>query len=336
MRVLIYGGGAVGLGLGSCLIKGGASVELVARAATVAALKRGGLVRRGIFGRFRAAPELFGAYESLAEIAAGASAAPGSESPSQGYDYVLVCVKSFDSAAAAEDLARHQGLLAPAGRIVLCQNGWGNAEEFCRCFPPERVYSARVITGFSHPAPHEVAVTVHADAIHVGSLFGEPAACVRDLCRAVAAGDIPCATTDQIGKDLWAKMLYNCALNPLGAILRVPYGRLGQSPASRYLMERIVEEVYQVMTASSWQTHWPGPAGFLEAFYGQQLPATAAHESSMLQDILARRRTEIDALNGQVVVLAGRRALEVPFNRTVCELIRFQEQEYLVNGGGDG
>lgn len=318
MRVLIYGGGAVGLGLGSCLLQAGESVAFVARPATAQALRERGLVRTGIFGDFRAGAGEFAAVESLGELPAGE------------FDFVLVCVKSFDSAATAAALAAHPGVRESAAPLVLCQNGWGNAQEFARYFPAERIYNARVITGFARPSPNEVAVTVHADAIHVGSLFRPEAfACVAGLCAAIAAGGIGCQTTREIGADLWAKMLYNCCLNPLGAVLGVPYGKLGESPASRALMEEIAAEVYRVMAAEGWRTHWPDVAGFLAAFYAQQLPATAAHESSMLQDLHARRRTEIDALNGQVVALACRHGLAVPFNRAMCDLIRFQEHQYL-------
>lgn len=314
MRVLIYGGGAVGLGLGSCLLAAGEQVDVLARAGTVAALNREGLRRRGIFGDFHAPAGAFAAASALDQL------------PQGPYDYVLVCVKSFDSAFAAAELAARPGLLTSVGLLLLCQNGWGNADLFCRYFPPDRVFNARVITGFTRPAPNEVAVTVHADAVHAGSLFNASPLAAHALCGRLSAGGIPAETTPAIGRDLWAKMLYNCCLNPLGAILRVPYGQLGQSESTRYLMEQIACEVFQVMTGAGWQTHWPDVAGFLEAFYARQLPATAAHESSMLQDILAGRRTEIDALNGQVVALAAQQALPVPYNRTACELIRFQEQ----------
>ena len=318
MRVLVYGGGAVGLGLGSCLLKAGTDVAFVARADTVKALRERGLIRTGIFGDFRAGPGELAAVESIEQLPAGT------------FDFVLVCVKSFDSAATAAMLAAGGPVLGGSGPIVLCQNGWGNAQEFVRHFPAERVHNARVITGFARPAPNEVAITVHADAIHVGSLFHpEAVAGVERLCAAITAGGIGCESTRAIGADLWAKMLYNCCLNPLGAVLGVPYGKLGLSAASRAVMEEIAAEVYRVMAAAGWRTHWADVRGFLEAFYARQLPATAAHESSMLQDLRARRHTEIDALNAQVVALADRHGLSVPVNRTMCELIRFKEQQYL-------
>ena len=69
-KVLIYGAGAVGLGIGSCLLRAGVSVDFIAREETVNALKSDGLVRSGIFGEHSAAAESFGAFASLDELIA--------------------------------------------------------------------------------------------------------------------------------------------------------------------------------------------------------------------------------------------------------------------------
>jgi 2-dehydropantoate 2-reductase len=313
MRVLIYGAGAVGLGLASCLLKSQAEVCLIARADTVSALRQGGLTRSGIFGMFHAELKTFSSYESLNEIDV------------THFDYILVCTKSFDSATAAEDLSRHPEFFAQNTKIVLCQNGWGNAEKFVIHFPKEGIYSARVITGFTRHKPNEVEITVHADAIHIGSLFGSDVACMRPLAKAIAEGGIPCITVPDIGKDLWAKMLYNCALNPLGAILDVPYGVLAQNPYSRDLMNRIIEEVFAVMTATGFQTRWQSADGFLKVFYEKLVPDTAGHKSSTLQDIAAGKKTEIDALTGAVLALADKHRIEVPYCRAVYAIIKFVE-----------
>ena len=313
MDILIYGGGAVGLGIASCLVRPENRVDIIARPETVAALQEAGLVRTGIFGDARAAPARFGCFTTLDQVSG------------EPYGYVLVCTKSFDSASAAQDLAEHRDEIGRNARLVLFQNGWGNAEFFRAHFDERKVYNARVITGFRRPRPNEVVITVHADAIHIGSLFSADVWLIEHLCRAIHEGGIPCETTDAIAKDLWAKMLYNCALNPLGAILGVPYGALAEQPSTRTLMDRIAEEVFAVMTAAGYETHWRKPAEFLDAFYDRLVPDTAEHESSMLQDIAAGKRTEIDALNGAVIALAQEHGLATPYNCAVHHLIKFLE-----------
>ncbi len=313
MQILIYGGGAVGLGIASCLIRPVHRVEIIARADTVAALKQNGLIRTGIFGRVHARPDEFVCRESLAE---------GDRSE---FDFVLVCTKSFDSAAAARDLAEHDDRLGSRACLVLFQNGWGNAETFCEHFDRDRIYNARVITGFRRPRPNEVEVTVHADAIRMGSLFAPDPSVVQPLAQAIREGGIPCEVTDAVERDLWAKMLYNCALNPLGAILHVPYGALADEGSTRLLMSQIVGEVFAVMSAACYRTHWQRPEDFLQVFYEKLVPDTAEHRSSMLQDVSAGKRTEIEALTGAVLKLAKRYDIEVPYNRAIYNLIRFIE-----------
>jgi len=313
MRALIYGGGAVGLGIASCLLKSGCQVIIIAREETVSHLRQDGLVRTGIFGDHYAEPAAFSCYSSLNEV------------QTQVYDYILVCTKSFDSLEAARDLSAHKSLFGQETKIVLFQNGWGNAEVFLSFFGKEQVYSARVITGFHRPKNNEVTVTVHADAIHIGSLFGCDSLCLKSLSDAIANGDIPCETTNEIGKDLWAKMLYNCALNPLGAILDVPYGVLAEREFSRTIMNGIVDEAFKAMRAAGYQTHWRCPKDFLEVFYGKLVPDTAEHKSSTLQDLAAKKKTEIDALNGAVIKLAEKQKIHVPYNSVVYNIVKFIE-----------
>jgi len=317
MVVMVYGAGAVGLGLGSCLLSAGAEVDFITRETTVSALRKHGLLRTGIFGEYLAGADEFGMYSSLKEV------------PPRDYDYVLICVKSFDTLTCARDLSTHPGLSGGRARIVLSQNGWGNAETFASFFENERIYNARVITGFEMPNRHTVSVTVHADSIHIGSLYGADLSCVEPLCEYITKGGIPCETTNEIEKDLWAKMLYNCSLNPLGAILDCPYGALAENPFSRSVMDLIVREVFAVMSAAGFKTHFERPEAFLDAFYNKLVPDTAEHRSSTLQDIQAGRRTEIDALNGAVLRLADEHGLDVPYNRAAFNLVKFLEAKRL-------
>ena len=313
MRVLIYGGGAVGLGIASCLIKAGQDVVILTRPESVRRLRQEGLFRTGIFGDAFADGHSFTTISTLAEL-------PGGQ-----VDTILVCTKSFDTAAAAQDLDTHRPRLGQPGSAVLFQNGWGNAEIFSRYFDRETVYNASVITGFTRPAPNRVEVTVHAHAIHVGSLYTRNVEPVAPLCRAITAGDIPCQAVTEMEKDLWAKMLFNCPLNPLGAVLGVPYGALGASDHTREIMARIIREIFGVMQAGGYATYWADPDEYLAHFFDELIPRTAGHYASTLQDLRAGKRTEIDALNGAIVRLGAKYGLAVPANELVYRLIKFLE-----------
>jgi len=318
MNILLYGAGAVGLGLASCLLKSGHRVDLLARSDTVDALRKHGLLRTGLFGEHHTGADRFAAASFMIEY------------PERDYDFILVCTKSFDSDDVAQDLSAVQYIKNSDVPIMLCQNGWGNAEIFARYFPKSRIKSGRVITGFKRPQLHEVEITVHADTIQLGTLFGGDIDNLYPLAEAIDAGGIPCGVTSTIGRDLWAKMLYNCMLNGLSTLFDVPYGHLGESQHTRELMSQIAQEVFVVMQAAGYDTHWNSADGYIQAFYQHQLPPTYKHIPSMLQDIRAGKRTEIDALNGAVVQLGEQHGIPVPYNTMVYSSVKFLEKRELL------
>ena len=307
---VIVGAGGVGLALGTCLHASGQPVELVVRSDEAAsALRAQGFARSGLFGDVTVPAPALRIRRSLAELAGSAP------------DYLLICTKT----TAVDEVARALGdvwhALEAEPIVVLFLNGWGSAERFAARIPRDRIYNARVITGFTRVSTTQVTVTVHADAIHLGSLFGEPASRVAPLARSIDAGGLPCRTTDRIEADLLAKLLYNCLLNPLGALLGVPYGRLGEAPETRSLMEAIAREIFRVLDAAGRRTHWPDAEAYLDTFYRELLPPTARHFSSMLQDLEAGRPTEIDALCGAVVRLAACHGTEAPLCAALTTLV---------------
>jgi 2-dehydropantoate 2-reductase len=311
MKTGIVGAGAVGLALGSCLHEVGQPPLFVIRGGTEPhPLETHGLRRTGLFGEVAVAPEELKVCRSIGDLV------------KHELDFLLICTKTTASAALARELGAIWSELPRKPLLVICQNGWGTAELFAEKVPRDRIANARIITGFRRSGGHCVEVTVHADAIHVGSLFDSETEDISQLCSAISRGGIPCKPSTRIEADLWAKLLYNCLLNPLGALANVPYGRLGEEAETRALMENLAREIFDVLRASGFETHWPNADRYLESFYGELLPATAAHESSMLQDVRAGRRTEIDALCGAVVKLGQRHGVPTPVNHALTVLIR--------------
>jgi 2-dehydropantoate 2-reductase len=301
----------VGLGLASCLLAAGETLHLHGRRRDATdALRRLGLSRSGIFGCHEAPPGSFSASSSSDDLV---SFAP---------DVLLVCIKAPDLDRAAEELARTWPQLPGAPPLVLCVNGWGAAQRVARGVPEGRIFNATVTTGFHRDGDAGVEVTVHGDELHVGSLYGTPTDELAPLCAALTRGGLPSALAADMEAQLWAKLLYNCALNPLAALLGVPYGALAENPASRQVLEAVVEEIFAVLQASGRRTRWPSAASYLAFFFAELLPPTRAHESSMLQDLRAGRPTEIDALSGAIVELGREAGAPTPVNAALATLIR--------------
>lgn len=314
MQVAIIGAGAVGLAVGSCLLEAGERVCFVARGGAAADLRRRGLRRTGIFGVAVAGPEAFEVVESVGALAGHA------------LDLVLVCTKTTASREVAGALAAVWGELPGSPRVVVVHNGWGSAEIFAEHLPRERVYSARVITGFRRTGPATSDITVHAEPVQLGSLFDGDLRAMGPLAEALGRGGLPCEVSADIARDLWSKVIYNCALNPLGALYGVPYGVLAEDAVTRSILETVVDETFRVIAAAGYETHWSSAADYLRDFYAHILPPTASHESSMLLDLRAGRRTEIDAQCGAVAALGARHGVAAPINAALTELIRAAEK----------
>ncbi|MEJ5362069.1 MAG: 2-dehydropantoate 2-reductase [Spirochaetota bacterium] len=315
MNILIYGGGAVGLGLARSFITAGNDVTIIDVEPTVGALKEKGIVQTGVLGSYTIAPEQFAVYDSLSAV------------EHKTFDYICVCIKSYMSQTIAQVLKQHENKSGNCP-IILFQNGWGNAEAFIQYFDKSRIFNARVMTGYIKPALYHVDITVHADAIHIGSLYGGDNKKLLSLASALTKGGMPAEVVDDIAKDIWAKMLYNCALNPLGALFNVPYGELGKSEYTKAIMDDIFFEIFETMHTAGYSTHYSSAEEYINVFYSKLLPSTGEHRSSMLQDIQAKRQTEIDALNGAVVTLAKQHGVQTPVNEVITWLIKFIEEGY--------
>lgn len=314
MKTVIVGAGGVGLALASCLHASGHALHLIVRDdGREHPIEAEGITRRGLLGTRRVPRE---AIRVSRDLRALADTAP---------DHLLVCTKTTAIPELAASLGEVWPSLGSEPAVLLCQNGWGSAERFAARMPRDRVFNARIITGFNRVSACEVDVTVHAEAIHVGSLFGESVERVRLLAEAIDHGGIPCRTSDCIEADLLGKLLYNCLLNPLGALVGVAYGELGKSSETRHVMESVAEEIFAVLAAAGRRTHWSGADEYLELFYRELLPATALHPSSMLQDLSAGRPTEIDALNGAVLRMGAAHDVAAPVNAALTRLIHAAE-----------
>lgn len=319
-RVLIAGAGALGGVFGAFLANAGHLVALLGRPAVLDAVRRRGLAVTGLWGEHRA--------DGL-----DLAATPGDLSGT--FPIVLVTVKSYATAEVARAVAP---LLAPDGVMVSLQNGLGNVEAVADAVGEGRAGGARVIFGAEVTAPGRVAVTVYADPVLVGSPYAaaHPALAdrLRSLVDALGRTCIPTRWTDDLMAALWGKVLYNSALNPLGALLGVPYGALADDPNTRALMDRVVAEAFAVARKSGVRLPWPGPEAYLAHFYGRLVPPTADHRSSMLQDLEAGRPTEIGAINGAVAARGGALGLATPVNDALVAMIRFREGRKALRAAG--
>lgn len=312
MRYLIVGAGALGSVFGGLLRHRGHSVAFIGRGPHFEHITTQGLTIEGIWGDFSLGP-----------------VAPHSDLSGQ-YDVILLCIKSFHTQEACR---RVKGLLAPQGLIVSVQNGLGNLEIIAREFGPEHTIGARIIFGAQVIRPGLVRVTVYAEPVLVGAIgSGYPRQIMVQTVEDLNRAGIPTGQVDDILTHLWGKVLYNCALNPLGAILGVTYGGLGNDLQTRDLMRLIIEEIYRVAAARGIRLGHADADSYFKFFMETLVPATADHWPSMWQDLHAGRRTEIEALNGAICRYGEAVRVATPYNDAVSRLVRFLEHNPKARG----
>jgi 2-dehydropantoate 2-reductase len=123
---------------------------------------------------------------------------------------------------------------------------------------------------------------------------------------------------------VWGKMVANAAINPLTAILRVPNGALIESEDTIELMKAAALEAAAVAAALSIHLPYLDPVERVK----QVAMLTATNFSSMYQDVLTKRQTEIDAINGKIIEQGRALGVPTPINAALTSLVRAIQNNY--------
>ena len=316
MNILIIGSGAVGIGIGTSLLSQNANVSFLARKETAAKMKATGVKRTGLFTNYSFNPDEFNVYESYEEI------------PKDTFDYVCITSKTTVNDDISRRLNDARDILKENFKILIIQNGFGNDEPFLKYFSSDEVFCARIITGFTRPEKNISEITVYTEPILLGSLQGEDITHMQEIADKITASGIKCELSYELDKYLWAKMLYNCSLNALGAILDVTYGKLTENEYTKEIMNKIIDEIFEVIDASPYETLWKTSDEYREIFYTKLVPDTYNHYSSTQQDIKRKIKTEIDTLNGKVIELGENYVVDVSTNKLIYNLIKAIESDF--------
>lgn len=221
----------------------------------------------------------------------------------------LVLVKSWQTVRAAEDL---KTCLSPDGFALTLQNGLGNLEILSESLSPQRALIGSTTAGATLLEAGVVRPAGKGKVV-VGKHKG--AASFLEIMR-LAGFDIESA--ENIQTLIWGKLVINCAINPLTAILEVMNGELLTLEPAYKLMETAAREAGQVASMLEITLPYPDPG----AAAAQVAQDTAQNYSSMLQDIQRSAPTEIDAISGAVANAAHQLGMDAPINRALWRLVK--------------
>jgi 2-dehydropantoate 2-reductase len=304
MKFAVLGAGAIGAYVGAALSRGGADVTLIARGAHMAAMAKGGVRVLSPRGDFTASPAVTDQLEAVAEA-----------------DVVFVALKAYSLPEIAPRLG---GLLAPGAAAIWAQNGipWW----YFQSIPApggsglESVDPGGVIAASIAPE-HNVGCVVFCSTEivepgvirHVeGTRFtlGEPDGAESErlklISAAFAAGGLRAPVEARLRDQIWLKLVGNVAFNPVTALTGATLGQLGAIPEMPDLLRAMFSECAAV--AERLGITFP-------VSLDRRLEAGLAvgdHKTSMLQDLEAGKRLELDCMTGAIVELARRLDVEVP------------------------
>ena len=230
-------------------------------------------------------------------------------------ELVLCAVKAYATTEALAPLAR---VLAANTLVSSLQNGIDFAADARAALPDARIVAGSTSQGAVLLAPGRVSRPNRGTTTFGRDDATAPAS--SDVAAAFAAADLPARVVDDIATVLWTKLIVNAALNPLGALASRPNGAVAEDKDLAVLGRVLAEEAGAVAVAEGVPVLDPWAVTQAAA------RATAANRNSMLQDLDAGRRTEIDRLSGAIVKRAAAHGIPVPLTATMVRLIRARER----------
>jgi 2-dehydropantoate 2-reductase len=235
-------------------------------------------------------------------------------------DFGIVATKSMHTGEAMGSVAH----AFADGAVVSVQNGVGNEEAIAE-------HVEHVIRGTTFPAgkilePGHVQWDVKGETT-IGPFEPRPASMdaverLADACT--RAGMLTHAVPDARGPQ-WLKLIFNAATNPIGALTGLSHGRVCEDPELRRLVSGLVDEGKAVADAQGIDLDGD-PEALID--HAAQPDVAYDHKASMLQDVEARRQTEIDFLNGGVVRFGREHGVPTPLNEAITALIKGLERSW--------
>jgi 2-dehydropantoate 2-reductase len=235
-------------------------------------------------------------------------------------DFGIVATKAMHTSAAI-------AATAPAftdGCVATVQNGLGNEEAIA-------AHVERVIRGTTFPAgklvgPGHVQWDVKGDTT-LGPYEPNPApiAEVELLAAACTRAGMPTSAVADARGPQWRKVIFNAATNPIGALTGLTHGRVCENPELRQLVSGLVDEGKAVAAAQHIELD-SDPEDLID--HAAKPEVAYDHKASMLQDVEARRATEIDYLNGGIVRFGDEHGVPTPLNGAVWALVKGLEQSW--------
>ncbi|MDD3905416.1 MAG: 2-dehydropantoate 2-reductase [Candidatus Omnitrophica bacterium] len=245
-------------------------------------------------------------------------------------DFVLICVKSYSTEDACKDIKE---MVGEKTFVVTLQNGIGNVQILNDYFGPERVIAGITNHGATLISDGRVRHAGKGETI-IGKADGKLSGSLRSLQEVLNKAGFETKISKDIDSVIWGKLIINVGINALTAVTRLNNGRVTEYEEARSILRGAVQEAAKVVKRKRIKLAYDDPIQKVESV----CKATFANCSSMLQDVLNKKRTEIDFINGAVVRQGKALGIATPVNEVLTNLVKTIEASYdkSLAGGGTG
>jgi 2-dehydropantoate 2-reductase len=235
-------------------------------------------------------------------------------------DFGIVATKAMHTEGAIAATAH----AFAGGCVATVQNGIGNEEVLAK-------HVDRVIRGTTFPAgkltaPGVVQWDVKGDTT-LGPFEPKPAPAeeIERLAEACTRGGMPTRAVADARGPQWRKVIFNAATNPIGALTGLTHGQVCERPDLRALVTRLVDEGMAVAAAQGIVLD-SDPEELID--HAAKPEVAYGHRASMLQDVEARRQTEIDHLNGGIARFGRELGVPTPTHEAIWALVKGVEASW--------
>jgi 2-dehydropantoate 2-reductase len=304
MKIVVVGPGAMGCLFSAFLSKVESDLWILDKNKERAKLlNQQGIILEGISGNWQAKVKVTCDVEEI-----------------KGSDLIILAVKSYDTHQACLSI---KPLVREDTIVLTLQNGLGNIETIGEILGQERVVAGVTNQGATLLKEGHIRHAGKGETV-IGKIDGRISPELRQIREIFNKAGLPTKISRDIKGLLWSKLIINVGINALTAITRLNNGRLIEFEGTRRILREAVTEAIRIAKRKRIKLIYDDPLAKVEAV----CEATKENVSSMLQDVLKNKHTEIDSINGVIVRLGQELGIPVPVNSVLLDLVKTIEASY--------
>lgn len=304
MKIVIVGPGAMGCLLAAFLSKSKQEIRLLDKNEERAGkISKQGIILEGVSGNWKAEVKATADPKEIGKA-----------------DLVIICVKSYDTKDA---IIHAKPVIEENTKVLTLQNGIGNIEIISEVAGVDKVIGGVTNEGATLLDIGHIRHAGRGETV-MGRIDSKIPVEMRSIREIFNKAGFETRISRDIKGLLWSKLLINVGINALTAVTRLNNGKLIEFEGTKRILREAVTEATKVAKRKRIKLIYDDPLAKVEAV----CEATSANISSMLQDVLRKKRTEIDFLNGVIVRHAQELGIQAPVNSLLVDLVKTIESSY--------